>query len=455
MQPLGLNLFRQLAVIDHLICELCEGVFRDPVVDSKGKSFCKYCVDNPQHHPTLFPNGDVVKAVDMTPNLIVKKYISSLEIKCPNFVESCPWEGLVENLNVHLKTCPFAIVKCANNGCNETYKNSEDEAHQAVCPKRPTSCTHCSNSVPFDELEKHIDLCPLKKLPCALKCGCEIERRNMQTHLAESCPRKVVSCDFREAGCCYQDSKDKIDEHMKKHFQHHLKTQGEQIINQEVYFNKSLSAIIDAVLTNDNATQTSKIETYKTLLAEFQAKKQIPNISLDANFNKEHIEIYENTRKAKNLTTSKQGQTAVNQLKYFERVTFVYKDNNSESSEDYTFGVGVSTIPPSLVFTDDFFKIEHVNRAALVTNRKKAYVKESLEDKFDLKDFEFPLNSGDCISMYIEPDFQNLVFENLTQGVRKELTFETDFLTFHLVLVLGPNVEITLKDHLEWWKSDN
>ena len=455
MQPLGLNLFKQSAVIDHLICELCQGVFRDPVVDSRGKSFCRHCVDDPQHHPVIFPDGHAIKSSDMTPNLIVKKYVNSLGIKCLHVAESCAWEGLVENLNAHLKTCPFATTKCYNNGCSQVYKNSEEQAHKESCPKRPTPCPHCSAAFPFDELDNHMKICPLKKLPCALGCGVEVARQNLASHLSVDCPRRVMNCPFREAGCRYQDSRDKMEEHSRKHVQHHLRIQGEQIIKQEVYFNQSMMVITEALLDINNGSQESRVEAYKTLLAQFQNSKIIPKTRMDDNFNKNNVNVSGEGQKAINLNSGRHGMTAVAQLKHFERVTFVYQDNSAEISEDYTFGVGFSTIQPSLDFSDDFFKTELVNKAALVTNRNKAYLKQTFDNTFEFLDFEFPLKNGDCISMYIEPDFQNIVFENLTQRVSKELKFNSDFLELHLVLVLGPKVEISLKEHLTWWASAN
>src|SRR2546428_2505740 len=57
----------------------------------------------------------------------------------------------------------------------------EMEKHSAACPKRPSVCEYCSNTVPLDRLKDHMqETCPQTPITCV--CNKSVRRHYMETH---------------------------------------------------------------------------------------------------------------------------------------------------------------------------------------------------------------------------------------------------------------------------------
>ena len=62
-------------------------------------------------------------------------------------------------LKVHLESCPFKVVSCTNENCNETMTRNNLHAHVTItCPWRILQCCHCSVLYPACKTEVNVAL---------------------------------------------------------------------------------------------------------------------------------------------------------------------------------------------------------------------------------------------------------------------------------------------------------
>jgi hypothetical protein len=449
MYSLGLELFKKSAIVDHLICQVCKGVFRDPVVNEVGQTFCKLCTENADYKDLVFPSGNQVLAADMTQNLIVKKFIHSLEIKCPFSKDSCQWEGRVERLDDHLKTCAVVELKCKNKRCLKVMKISEMEAHLLECEKRPSECENCKQIQPLDLLSEHYLICAKVKIPCDNNCGKRVSREDQKKHLIENCSLRLSNCSFKDSGCLYQDVDKNHEDHHKVHVNHHLKIQGDQIIKQEIFFNKSLNNIIDLVLKNNSQNNAPNIEAFKKLLEDYKSEKKSKELLFDVAFNDEFIQVTDNSIFVKPDCPSVKNVVLMNRaIEHFERVTIKVKMLNFEEDPSRSFGVGVITEKVAKDFFSGNLIEESTVKTAFVNNKNSLFVKNTFEYSEQTSEIVFPISNNDLISFYSVPDNEFIIIENLTQKTKIEIPFATESVVLYPLFILDPNTEISIESFM-------
>lgn len=73
----------------------------------------------------------------------LQREIQSFEIYCVNKDKGCTWDGILRDFQVHLETCGFIAIDCPN-GCNARFERRFMNKHQNQdCPKRTISCEFC------------------------------------------------------------------------------------------------------------------------------------------------------------------------------------------------------------------------------------------------------------------------------------------------------------------------
>ena len=142
------------------------------------------------------------------PDKYFERKVRELKVRCPKKGAGCGWVGNFGNLDQHLSNgstggeCRYIVVACPNL-CGECVQRRDLEWHTANhCPKRQFKCKHCAYKATYQEIvEDHLAKCKKYPLECPNKCGKRsIERQHLLNHL-DVCPLELIDCEFDYAGC--------------------------------------------------------------------------------------------------------------------------------------------------------------------------------------------------------------------------------------------------------------
>ena len=119
--------------------------------------------------------------------------------------------------------CPCVLLECTNS-CGEVVPRRELESHlDESCCRRSVKCTHCKLEGPFDFItDEHHKTCPKVPLNCPNRCSAgKLLREELVAHIHE-CPLQIIECGFRSFGCEEAVFRKDIDAHMSSQQTHHL-----------------------------------------------------------------------------------------------------------------------------------------------------------------------------------------------------------------------------------------
>ena len=196
-------------------CSICLCVLDNPhMIDCKcGAIFCQLCIQPTlnEKRPCPLCNNPFSLSI---PNPSVQRGINSLQVYCSLREAGCEWVGELRALPEHLNDdirldnykssgCPFLQLKCCY--CSKEFKRQYVLEHEKnKCLKRPYKCDTCNEFESTYEAvtTEHVNICPCGLVPCPNDCGVvELQRKNLDDHLATTCPLEMVSCSFSYAGC--------------------------------------------------------------------------------------------------------------------------------------------------------------------------------------------------------------------------------------------------------------
>jgi len=187
---------------DKLICKICQFPSREPFLsECCGHTFCKSCIDYAKKATLYYPFLCPVCRSENFPlfrNKQNERDIKSLYVFCSNKERGCEWQGELNNINDHLKNndgCPFEEVACSNN-CENVLQRKFLNGHLINdCPRRKSDCQYCHITDEFRYIEgSHMEKCPKYPLPCPNDCGIsDIPREGVDDH-QKLCPLEEVEC---------------------------------------------------------------------------------------------------------------------------------------------------------------------------------------------------------------------------------------------------------------------
>ncbi|KAN0032347.1 hypothetical protein ACTFIV_006236 [Dictyostelium citrinum] len=124
----------------------------------------------------------------------------------------------IEELDTHLKQCPFKFVECPNkkNGCEIQFRFNKLETlknHETICDSRFEKCKHCLEIIIYRDLKDHEYQC-IKTLMKCNGCNGDIERGKMNKHLIDQCPNEIIDCTFKRNGCFDQMKRMELPQHL-------------------------------------------------------------------------------------------------------------------------------------------------------------------------------------------------------------------------------------------------
>ena len=125
---------------------------------------------------------------------------------CPLRSYGCEWTGrqgdVKKHADIETGNCDYVDIECVYK-CGISVQRRNLEHHiQEECPKRPSRCQYCGYEATRELLlTEHEQAC--KKFPLACPNNCEqspIERGKLESHLLQ-CPLQEVECGFKAIGC--------------------------------------------------------------------------------------------------------------------------------------------------------------------------------------------------------------------------------------------------------------
>ncbi|XP_062519159.1 TNF receptor-associated factor 4-like [Corticium candelabrum] len=125
---------------------------------------------------------------------------------------------------MHDRECQYVDVACVN-GCEQLVMRRNMDNHVAnQCPQRLISCKHCNIIVKQVEMEDHYEECDQFPIDCTYKCGMIVQRRRMEYHIGrqETCSKSLLDCDFKDNGCQFQGYRHDLCKHVENNIGLHL-----------------------------------------------------------------------------------------------------------------------------------------------------------------------------------------------------------------------------------------
>jgi len=158
----------------------------------------------------------------VVPNKQADRAIKALEVYCIHKLNRCRWKGALSELDQHLTSCQFVMIKCTL--CDlKVPKQSIDSHMKDQCNCRPVSCQYCLTSGEYYYITgEHQELCLNELIPCPNNCEVEgVPRRDRESH-KDVCSLTKVECPFNSIGCVELVTRKDMEQHNKEKLRDHL-----------------------------------------------------------------------------------------------------------------------------------------------------------------------------------------------------------------------------------------
>jgi hypothetical protein len=176
----------KLEELRELFCAVCGLILREAMqVTQCGHRFCKSCIEkilsrNDEDYRCPVDEEKFEKE-EVRRDRGCQKEISSLLVDCPIRPNPCSWRGPLVEIEVHRLECPHTLVSCSLK-CGLDLRRDELTSHLTNdCPNRLVPCPHCQDSFAGDSIESHFLECPEFGVECA-HCQLILPRKSMKKH---------------------------------------------------------------------------------------------------------------------------------------------------------------------------------------------------------------------------------------------------------------------------------
>ena len=223
------------------ICHICTFVSRDPQqVSCCGNIYCKSCLQQLKDTSTDFkcPTCRSNISNNYFSDTRADRRIKSLEVYCTNRESyclqddsSCQWKGYLKHIDTHLQQCPYQFISCTND-CGEYVQRKQLQYHlENDCPNRLIICQYCKEEDTYEFIMgDHLEICPQYLILCTNEgCDQEIPRLQMKLH-KESCPKEITCCQYKTIGCDQKMKREEQKEHNEQSMEEHLQMAMEEIL---------------------------------------------------------------------------------------------------------------------------------------------------------------------------------------------------------------------------------
>ncbi|XP_065907521.1 TNF receptor-associated factor 5-like [Dysidea avara] len=214
---------------DTLVCKICQYPSREPHLSGCcGHTFCKSCLEGAKKVTTIADACPICRNKQFVtmPNKQANRTIRSLHVFCANKKKGCEWQGEVNNIVDHLTKstgCQLEEVICSNN-CGQTLQRQLLTSHvEAKCPRRKVDCQYChiTGECQFVKGE-HKEQCPKFPTACPNKCEVgSVPRDDVEEHM-KMCPLELIQCRYHMVGCEERMPRKDQKKHNKEKIEQHL-----------------------------------------------------------------------------------------------------------------------------------------------------------------------------------------------------------------------------------------
>lgn len=161
----------------------------------------------------------------LTVSFLYQGEITSVPIQVLETDKGCSWEGSLIELEKHLESCtslPVPCPHCYKEKCSSPIGEQHEIFHRREilndhlkeCEFRPTSCSLCSEDVPFSKLGCHTMKCPMRIISCTFQCGTKFPLSEYDHHVLNECPNYSIPCPWRKrVGCSFVCKRRDMEKH--------------------------------------------------------------------------------------------------------------------------------------------------------------------------------------------------------------------------------------------------
>ena len=188
---------------ESFTCPIGLGVFRDPVTDPCGHTFCRECIEKSIEQFGTCPFSKIsLDSNYLHPNDNIADFIDEFPCKCENFENSCSWTGIIKDIQSHLEECEYHEVKCQYEGCKKMTMRKDLDSHLEICTFQPVKCQHCCLKIRKFEINSHnINSCQEFEHLCSFGCEEKVKRKYFNFHKVYVCSKvkRIGRVEFKDA----------------------------------------------------------------------------------------------------------------------------------------------------------------------------------------------------------------------------------------------------------------
>jgi len=202
----------------NLICCICNDAFQRPFsAVTCGHTFCLQCISQALQTSQKCPIDRERLTLEMLrPAVqIVTNMVNELKVFCPNGEMGCTVVMERQGVRHHLeRECEFALVACANEGCDLVARRAEVIQHAENCQFKRVTCQLCGEIVREKLLKTHkSEHCRAQIVSCE-HCQANMARESLLNHIQDSCPMVKVNCNHQRFGCSHVCLRKDLSEHL-------------------------------------------------------------------------------------------------------------------------------------------------------------------------------------------------------------------------------------------------
>ncbi|XP_065659295.1 TNF receptor-associated factor 6-like isoform X3 [Hydra vulgaris] len=207
---------------DEFECPVCLMALREPVLTLCGHRLCFSCSEEIIKRN----NGAFICPLDKTilnsekifPDKFTERAVLQLKVKCDNFLKSCQWTGELKTINIHEEKCEYLPLCCVN------------------------------------------------------QCGMKILRKEMSSHITDSCDNTIIPCQYLNIGCKFKGMRKEHETHADSSMQAHLSLAISKLDALENKITLTVDTLENKIASKVNALENKIMLTVNALENKIMSK---------------------------------------------------------------------------------------------------------------------------------------------------------------------------------------